>query len=154
MWMYLRKRRALRSYRKTLGRTLRDRYGVERHYSPEQVKRAAYDNGLDDRWICFAFAMYCDQVAFDAYHREHGETCDYAAMRAEAATKLDVTDTAFDATTYVASSSHEGSGDGDGSFDLGDGGAGGDGGGGDVGVDAGVDAGVGCGGGGCGGGGD
>src|SRR5262245_17513189 len=45
MWKALRKRRALRIYRTRLASRLRARYGVERHYTPQQVERVVRDHG-------------------------------------------------------------------------------------------------------------
>jgi hypothetical protein len=118
MWSYLRKRRALRRFRRELGPALRRRYGRERFYTPEQVRRTANDQGIGNDHICFAYAMYCDRESFDAHHRAAGEDCDYVAMRADlgidhAATSHDV----IDAGWLVASS--DSSCDSGGSFDGG-----------------------------------
>ena len=91
MWKYLRKRRAIRRYRRMLGHRLRARYGSEPHYTPEQVKRTAVDSGIDSAFICYALALYCERGAFDAYHRAEGETCDYVAMRGELGVAPDAT---------------------------------------------------------------
>jgi hypothetical protein len=121
MWRYLKKRRAIRSYRTKLATKLRQRYGREKHYSPEQVRSAAVDSSVSVDWLCYAYALYCTQEAFDEHHRVVGEQCDYVAMRGELMNVTGVSEgelSAFDVS----------SGD---SFDLGDFGGGADFGGGD-----------------------
>ncbi len=119
MWKFLRKRRALRSYKTTLATKLRKRYGRERHYTPEQVKTTARDAGVSNAFICFAFAMYCDREAFDAYHLAAGESCDYVAMREEIGPIVGVDGTGFDASDFVGDGGDHGGFDG-GGFDGGD----------------------------------
>ena len=83
MWRFLRKRRALRTYRTKLFHQLRDTFGRKLYYSSEEVVRAVRDLQASDEFVCYALGMYCDQATFDAYHAQHGQPCDYGAMRTE-----------------------------------------------------------------------
>jgi hypothetical protein len=134
MWRYLKKRRALRAYRTQLATKLRKRYGRERYYTPEQVKRTTRDAGLSIDYVCYAMAMFCERDAFDAFHRAEGESCDYVAMRAEVGSAIGVEPTTLDATCFDTSfgAGTMAGADGGGGFDFGafDGGGGSDGGGG------------------------
>ncbi len=129
MWRRIKKWRALRAYKSTLATKLRARYGREKHYTPEQVRRCAADSGVSTTFLCFAFAMYCDRDTFDAYHRAEGEACDYDAMRVEVGSALGIdsgSHDSFDASQFVDSVDlhhHTGGGGGnhDGFFDGGDG---------------------------------
>jgi hypothetical protein len=131
MWKQFQKRRAMRTYRRRLGVQLRRRYGRERHYTPEQVRTTAISGGLGTYHLCFALAMYCDRESFDAYHREHGEVCDYDAMRSSIGAAYFGGDTTFDATSFDVldasyATSDGGASDFGGGYDAGgfDGGAG------------------------------
>jgi hypothetical protein len=120
MWRYLKKRRALRSYRTKLATKLRKRYGRERYYTPEQVKSTTRDAGLSIDFVCYAMCMFCERDAFDAFHRAEGEHCDYVAMRDEVGSAIGVDSTTLDATTFVDGSFNTGTVDSvDGSFDTG-----------------------------------
>jgi hypothetical protein len=77
MFRWLRKRRAIKTYRGGLGTSLRARHGTKRHYTPAEVKGAIRDGRYSDEFHCFALAMYCDWLTFDAYHSARGEGCDY-----------------------------------------------------------------------------
>ncbi len=83
MWRWIQKRLALRSYRRRLGPALAKRYGREPHYTVAQIRVTADQLRLDTRFMCYAFADYCSQDAFDAHHAATGEACDWAAMRHE-----------------------------------------------------------------------
>jgi hypothetical protein len=96
-----RKRRALRSYRSTLGARLRGRYGTRQSYTPDEVRDTARWCGVSDVFLCYALAMYCERAAFDAYHAANGEACDYDAMRHEIGARLFDGDTSFDGATLT-----------------------------------------------------
>ncbi|MBL0214394.1 MAG: hypothetical protein IPQ07_10955 [Myxococcales bacterium] len=83
MWRFLRKRRALRAFRTRLFRHLRMTYGRKLFYSTDEVRESTAWLRINDEFVCFAFAMFCDQATFDAHHLANGEACDYAAMRSE-----------------------------------------------------------------------
>jgi hypothetical protein len=84
MFRWLRKRRAIRTYQRELGPQLRAAYGEKRHYTREEVFGTVRAGGLSEEFDCFALAMYCERVEFDAYHQAAGLACDYGAMRADA----------------------------------------------------------------------
>ena len=83
MWRFLRKRRALRAYRTILFRHLRLTYGRKLYYSTEEVRDGVMALRVSDEFLCYALGMFCDQVAFDAFHAAAGERCDYGDMRTE-----------------------------------------------------------------------
>ncbi|MBD2037896.1 hypothetical protein H6F76_23360 [Leptolyngbya sp. FACHB-321] len=79
------KRLAIHCYIKQLGPALRQRYGVQRKYTPAQVKQTvSYSCSRSDD-DCYALALYCDAADFVDYHSLIGEACDYKAMRSEIA---------------------------------------------------------------------
>jgi hypothetical protein len=142
MFTWLRKRRAITTYRHELGQTLRARHGRKPHYTPDEVRGSIRERQLDDEFHCFALAMYCEWRTFDAYHSARGESCDYYGMRGAAGCA------GIDGAPIVEATIAEGSGGswldffsgsgGDSSSDCSDGGGGdcgGDGGGGDGGGD-------------------
>ena len=90
MLRWIRKRLALRSYRRKLGPALVARYGRERHYTVHQVRATADKLGLATAYLCFAYADYCSHYDFDAHHRSTGEACDWAEMRHELASSWGV----------------------------------------------------------------
>lgn len=83
MWRFLRKRRALRAYRTILFKHLRDTYGRKLYYTAEEVREGAVALRVNTEFLCYALGMFCDQVAFDAFHVAAGEHCDYSVMRSE-----------------------------------------------------------------------
>jgi hypothetical protein len=83
MWRYLRKRRALASYRTTLFKYLRQTYGRKLHYSTDEVRDGVAAMSLSNEFACYALGMFCDRAAFDAFHAASGELCDYGTMRSE-----------------------------------------------------------------------
>jgi uncharacterized membrane protein YgcG len=112
----LKKRLAIRSYVRKLGPALQRRYGRKRYYTPEEVRRAARDTGVNTDYLFYGYSLYCSRGAFDEHHRETGEHCDYDAMRAEVGAAHFEDSTSFDATHVIdtgASSHHSGSGWGD-----------------------------------------
>jgi hypothetical protein len=79
----IKKRLAIRSYRKKLGPWLEQQYGWRANYSPAQVRSGASTLGLATDPLRYAFAMFCTRSDFDAHHAATGESCDYDAMQAE-----------------------------------------------------------------------
>ena len=79
----IRRRLAIRSYRKRLGPYLEQHIGWRANYSPQQVRSGASALGLPIADICYAYAMYCTPRDFDSHHAATGEHCDYATMLAE-----------------------------------------------------------------------
>lgn len=78
---WFQKRRTLRAFRRQLAPALVARYGRAASYTPAQVTRTAEALGLSTVHLCFAYAMFSERRAFDTFHAERGEPCDYDAMR-------------------------------------------------------------------------
>jgi hypothetical protein len=111
MFTSIRKGRAVNSFVRNVGPSLKRRYGRKRHYSPEEVRRAGRDVGAPTDYFCYAYSIYCSREDFDHHHQETGEHCNYDSMRAEVAETHFGGDTAFDAETAIeAGSSHHDSG--------------------------------------------
>jgi hypothetical protein len=77
------KQKAIRIYAVKLGHILKSRYGDREQYTPKQVRTMVQEWGYDRTFQCYAFAMYCNLIDFDDYHRSIGEQCNYDAMRTE-----------------------------------------------------------------------
>lgn len=82
----IRKKRAIKSYIRRMGKDLAHRYGKVDKYTPGQVVKTAHDCGYNWRHICYAHALYVSHERFDQWHQEQGENCDYEAMRDEIST--------------------------------------------------------------------
>ena len=99
-------------------------YGKSKTYTPKQVKKTIERSGLSVADACYGIAMFSSREAFDQYHQEIGESCNYDDMRSEIAEKHFGGDGAFEVSDVeMASSSYGGSADA-GGFDgsCGDGG--------------------------------
>ena len=94
----IRKRRAIKSYIRSLGKDLAQRYGKAEKYTPGQVVKTIHDRGYNSRHICYAHALYVSHKQFDKWHEEQGENCDYGAMREE------LSDSYFDGNSEAFSS--------------------------------------------------
>jgi hypothetical protein len=81
----LRKRRVTRDYARKLPRLLAKDYGFSQSYSPRQVRSTIERYRLNGDYSCYAISMFSDRPAFEQYHRELGEHCNYDEMRAEVA---------------------------------------------------------------------
>jgi hypothetical protein len=81
----LRKRWVTRDYARKLPNLLARDYGFSQSYSPRQVRSTIERYGLNSDYSCYAISMFSDRAAFDQYHRDLGEHCNYDAMRAEVA---------------------------------------------------------------------
>jgi hypothetical protein len=79
------KRRAIRSYTRQLPRLLAKDYGFSRTYTARQVRRTVERSGLNVYYSCYAIAMFSDRDAFNQFHHEISENCNYDMMRAEIA---------------------------------------------------------------------
>jgi len=84
-----------KAYGKAVGEILVRKHGKRKYYSPQQVKQASAQSRYNVDWDCWAMCLFTSPSDFNAYHAEIGETCDYAAMRAEMTAAL--TDGASDA---------------------------------------------------------
>lgn len=106
-----RKRRTIKSYLTRIGPLLAKRYGKAERYTPKQVEETAREAGLPMHDLCYALSVYCNRDAFDAYHAESGEDCNYWQMRAEVAEHYFHGNVAFtpqDVSEVTASHSHSG----------------------------------------------
>jgi len=98
------KDRAIRTYTRKLPRLLSAQYGKRQFPTPQQVKKAAENAGLNTAFSCYAATIFSSRESFNQFHREIGEACDYDAMRAH------VANTHFGGGTYaVGAESHGGS---------------------------------------------
>src|SRR5262245_6692984 len=83
MMAWLRKRLALRSYRRRLGRALVERYGREHRFAVKQVHLTAEKLWLDLEHIDYAYAAYSGRELYEEHHAARGEPCDWRAVRAQ-----------------------------------------------------------------------
>jgi len=120
--------RSIKSYIKKLPSLLAKDYGNSKTYTPKQVKRTIERSGLSVGDACYGIAMFSSREAFDQYHHEIGESCDYDAMRSEIAEQHFHGNAAFEVSDIASVSSDYGGGFDAGGFDGGgaDGGGGGD----------------------------
>ncbi|MCX2781160.1 DUF6559 family protein [Microbulbifer thermotolerans] len=77
----IKKNRAIKLYLRKLPRLLQKDYGRSKRYRPKQVRATIERSGLPVEFSCYAILIFCSKKAFDRYHTEMGETCDYEAMR-------------------------------------------------------------------------
>ncbi len=76
---------AVKGYCRKLAPLLARRYGRSKHYTPGQVRRTVEEGGLNLAYICYAYALFVSQAAFDSVHQEMGESCNYNTMLSEIA---------------------------------------------------------------------
>jgi len=69
MLEWLRKRQAIRAYRRELGARLRSMYGKQRHYTPEEVHEAARASQLPEELLGYAVSFLAPR--FDIGRIEH-----------------------------------------------------------------------------------
>lgn len=77
-----------KAYISAVGKTLLQRHGKRKFYSPTQVRQASQSSKFDIDWHCWAVCVFSAADDFNAYHQALGEDCDYLAMRAEMACAL------------------------------------------------------------------
>lgn len=77
-----------KAYGKEIGQILVRDYGKQKYYSPQEVKTAAWKSPYATDYSCWAMSLYTSPADFASYHAAIGETCDYAAMRAQMAGAL------------------------------------------------------------------
>lgn len=119
--------RAIKSYIKKLPSLLAKDYGKSKTYTPKQVKKTIERSGLSVSDACYGIAMFSSREAFDQYHQETGESCDYDAMRTEIADQHFQGNSGFEIGDIASVSSDYGGGFDAGGFDGGgDGGGSGD----------------------------
>ncbi len=66
MFAKLRLRHAAKHYARSLPPALRRGWGVCKHYTPAQIRRAAENAGLDLRYIALGYAAFLPVETFDA----------------------------------------------------------------------------------------
>ncbi len=124
----IRRRLAIRSYRKRLRPFLEQHFGWRVNYTPKEVRSGATTLGLSTVSLCYAYAMFCTPGAFAAYHAATGEHCDYSTMLAETMTfgtayYSDISTSLDSGGAWVGTDSHD---DGHDGHDLGHHDSGGD----------------------------
>ncbi|MDH5447164.1 MAG: hypothetical protein OEY52_16565 [Gammaproteobacteria bacterium] len=108
--------RAIKSYIKKLPSLLAKDYGKSKTYTPKQVKRTIERSGLSVTDACYGIAMFSSREAFDQYHQETGESCNYDSMRCEIADKHFGGNSEFEISDIASASSSYGGGFDDGGF--------------------------------------
>jgi hypothetical protein len=66
-----------------VGQELVRKHGKRKYYAPSQIHSAAETTGYGVDFHCWAYCMFASPADFRALHDAAGETCNYAAMRAE-----------------------------------------------------------------------
>ncbi|MES9992797.1 MAG: DUF6559 family protein [Candidatus Thiodiazotropha sp.] len=123
----IQRNRAIKSYIRKLPLLLAKDYGKSKTYTPLQVKSTIQRSGLSVSDACYGIAMFSNREAFEQYHKETGENCDYDAMRSEIAELHFQGNVCFEVSDIASVSSDYGGGIDAGGLD----GGGADGGGGD-----------------------
>ncbi|MBD1872851.1 hypothetical protein H6F75_05105 [Nodosilinea sp. FACHB-131] len=97
------KRLAIQRYIKHIGPELRKRYGVQKKYTPEQIKQTVSSSRYSSGYDYYAFALYCSHDDFVDYYKSVGESCDYDSMRSEISDSFGSfrNDTTFDACDVI-----------------------------------------------------
>lgn len=77
---------------RVIGRDLVQNYGKKKYYTPLEVRNANRRACIHSNYTCWSFAFFNDQQDFDAWHAARDEICDYAAMKTEMVSAIDVGD--------------------------------------------------------------
>lgn len=72
-----------RAFIGSVGEELVKRHGKKKYYPPDDVGRAASARGYPIDIHCWAQCIFSSPEDFRIWHDARGETCDYAAMKAE-----------------------------------------------------------------------
>lgn len=99
-----RKRLAIRTYAKKLGRFLRGRYGLQEKYTPAQVQGMIREWGYITGYDQYALAMYCDYADFMNHYRATGRRYNYEMMRREISHCLFRADITFSVSDVIEAS--------------------------------------------------
>ena len=83
MLSWFRKRRAIKSYRRSLGPALLKAFGVQPSYPIERVRKTAEELGLNRDYLYYAYADFCSREDFDAHHAASGHAHDWGQLRHE-----------------------------------------------------------------------
>ena len=82
-----------RKYISDLGKLLIADYGKKKYYKPSEVRNAHKKSDWGAlHFCCWGMSTYCSRPAFDKYHQQTGETCDYNAMKMEMLQGISLTD--------------------------------------------------------------
>lgn len=71
-----------------VGEELVRRHGKKPYYKPSEIRHAAELRGYAIDVHCWAYCIFASAEDFRLIHDAAGETCDYAAMRAEVLSDL------------------------------------------------------------------
>lgn len=66
-----------------VGKDLVETHGKRKYYPPADVRRSAERCGYGVDVHCWAYVIFTTPEDFNALHAALGESCDYAAMKAE-----------------------------------------------------------------------
>lgn len=66
-----------------VGSDLLKNHGRKQYYTVEEVKAANRRQGISIDFACWSHATFNSHSDFDKYHASIGESCDYAAMKAD-----------------------------------------------------------------------
>jgi hypothetical protein len=80
----------LRRQVRVVGRDLVQNYGKKKFYTPLEVRNANRRVSIHQDFTCWSFAFFNDRPDFDAWHAARGEVCDYAAMKSDMVSSIDV----------------------------------------------------------------
>ena len=72
-----------RAFVEAVGGELVRAHGKRKYYEPAKVRRAAARSGFPVDVHCWAYCVFTTPEDFAAVHAAAGDTCDYAAMKAE-----------------------------------------------------------------------
>jgi hypothetical protein len=72
-----------RAFIGAVGEELVARHGKKKYYRTDDIGRAATARGYPIDWVCWAYVIFSSPQDFRAFHEAAGESCDYAAMKAE-----------------------------------------------------------------------
>ena len=75
---------------RVVGRDLVQNYGKKKYYSPLEVRNANRRASIYKDYTCWSYAFFNDRPDFDAYHATLGEICDYASIKSEMISSIDV----------------------------------------------------------------
>lgn len=104
---------AIKEYIKRLPGLLAKDYGKSKTYTPKQIRSTIERSNMNVTCACYGIAMFSTKEAFDEYHEEIGEPCDYVVMRSEVADKHFAGNTDFSVSDVESASSSFGGGTGD-----------------------------------------
>jgi len=74
------KKKAISSYLTKLGPAMRQKYGKQKYYAPEQIRETALQQALSIDYVCWAYVLFASTSDFERIHSAAGEACDYAMM--------------------------------------------------------------------------